>query len=117
MPAQARMVSECKHFSERNKMNKKFVIGYIGAIIWLIFALQAQAEHFGEIIQGENSSFVASALVVSFVVITTPLGIVIAIHGYYEKYVKKNKLSKNEDDRSEEHTSELQSPLNLVCRL
>src|SRR5256885_6297628 len=35
----------------------------------------------------------------------------------FQPFVRKRGAASDNDDRSEEHTSELQSPCNLVCRL
>src|SRR5256885_11677895 len=40
-----------------------------------------------------------------------------ALHRLIERLVREDREDRAEDLRSEEHTSELQSPCNLVCRL
>src|SRR2546426_3966484 len=39
------------------------------------------------------------------------------IHGTEERLLSNHSVAEKEEERSEEHTSELQSPCNLVCRL
>src|SRR5438105_14379605 len=45
----------------------------------------------------------------------TPGGVV--IHPAVAQYVKRQDFARQQDERSEEHTSELQSRVDLVCRL
>src|SRR5260370_27469618 len=69
------------------------------------------------IIMGDNLRGIAGAAV-SVIGMLLPGSIVVMILGIlYQSNHDNRSRQQHPDDRSEEHTSELQSHLNLVCRL
>lgn len=65
------------------------IILYAVALSWAILALNSESEILADDIQGHNSAFIAGEIIGVFIFITTPLGIVIAIHNYSNKKQEK----------------------------
>src|SRR3989454_6355174 len=88
-------------------------VGLLGTVMGIVNAFTGMAASGGGGSLASVSAGIAEAL------ITTAFGLIVAIPAVwlYNYFTTKIDFLSVEMTRSEEHTSELQSPCNLVCRL